>query len=105
MQPLSLFDHEINVAIWCSPNAVQLSCSGFASFSLRTIYSFRGNFLSWLALFLSQNFLHYLLSKSLCLIPVMTLHFLHGVLASFQCLGVLLFRCKTSREHLLDSFN
>ena len=56
--------------------------------SLWTLYSFHGN-------------LYFLVSKSLGFIPVMTLHFLHGVLVSFQCLGVLLFRCNPSMNIFL----
>mmetsp|Transcript_35608 Transcript_35608/g.85008 ORF Transcript_35608/g.85008 Transcript_35608/m.85008 type:complete len:80 (-) Transcript_35608:131-370(-) len=44
-------------------------------------------------------------SKSLGFIPVMTLHFLHGVLVSFQCLGVLIFGCKPCLECPLDIIN
>ena len=51
--------------------------------------------------FLSVTFLHSSLSrlstssthKSFGYIPAMTLHFLHGFLVSFHCLGVLLFCC------------
>ena len=52
--------------------------------------------------FIFNGNLYFLVSKSLGFIPVMTLHFLHGVLVSFQCLGVLLFRCKPIYEQLFD---
>ena len=43
-------------------------------------------------------------SMSLGFISVMTLPFLHGVLVSFECLGVLLFCCKPHLENSLDHF-
>ena len=36
--------------------------------------------------------------ECLCIIPVVTLHFLHGVLVSSQSLGVLLLRCIPSHK-------
>ena len=76
-------------ATWCSSPIVRLSCKALLHFSLWTHCSFHGN-------------LYSLVSKSLGFISVMTLRFLHGVLVSFQCLGVLLFLCITMYGHLFD---
>jgi len=81
--------------------------------STREILMFcRTNLLTLLNLFVqSKTFIYARVSiwssplgliSSLGFIPVMTLHFLLGSLMSFQCLHVLLFGCKTTREHLLD---
>ena len=60
-------------------------------------------FISLWSLFPPQQ-LYFLVSKPLGFVPVMTLHFVEGVLVSFQCLSVLLLRCLPAHEHLLDRF-
>ena len=52
-----------------------------------------------------QSNVSFLEPKPLGFIPIWTLCFLNCVLVSFQCLGVLLFRCMPSHECLLDHFN
>ena len=41
------------------------------------------------------------MSLSLRLVPVVTPHFFHGVLVSFECLVNLLFRYKSCLQHIL----
>ena len=73
-------------------NTVQLLSMPLLQHSLWTHSSFHNSFV--LVAF-----------KSLGFIPVMTLHFLHGVLVSSQCLCVLRFCCKTIHEHAFDLLN